>query len=261
MTRRNGTTIGIGVVMLVIGGLVLIMGRPSTEYRDADGYYVDEPFTFERPGRAIVTDDSDILKGVYEQLASDEFVLYVTTDPVEFRLQGTPLGTTALFMGIAPSSAVDDYLADVARDEITGLERDEESKQILDVEYTTQKGTRVPTRPSTETFWLTWVEGTGLQTLDWEAESGDWTAVIMNADASSGVTAELAFGAAPTANVDQIRRASMIVGAILVIGGGLLLFIAYRRRGSGSPSPPHTPGNEESAAQATSPEDQRILGS
>jgi hypothetical protein len=48
MTRRNGTTIGIGVVLLVIGGLVLIMGRPSTEYRDADGYYIDEPFTYER---------------------------------------------------------------------------------------------------------------------------------------------------------------------------------------------------------------------
>jgi hypothetical protein len=259
MTRRNGITIGIGVVLVVIGGLVLLMGRPSTEYRDADGYYIDEPFTYERSGRAIVTDDTDILRGVYEQLASDEFVLYVAADPVDLRLQGTPLGATALFMGIAPSSAVDDYLADVAHDEITDLDRHQESKQILDVQYATHEGTRVPTRPSTETFWMTWVEGTGLQTLDWEAESGDWTAVIMNADASSGVTAELAFGAAPTANVDAIRQTSLIAGAILVIGGGLLFFIAFRRRGSDSPSPPDTPGPEESAIRAAT-EDQVPLG-
>ena len=144
MTRRNGTAIGIGVVMIVIGGLVLLMGRPSTEYRDADGYYIDEPFTYDVSGRAIVTDQTDILKGVYEQLASDEFVLYVTADPVDLRLQGTALGTTALFMGIAPSSAVDDYLAHVAHDEITDLDRHQESKKILDVQYTTHEGTRVP---------------------------------------------------------------------------------------------------------------------
>jgi hypothetical protein len=116
-------------------------------------------------------------------------------------------------------------------------------------------GRRVPTRPSTESFWLTWVEGTGLQTLDWEAASGDLTAVITNADASAGVTAELAFGAAPTVDIDAIRRSSLIAGAILLIGGGLLLYIVIRRRGSNSPSPPDDPGHEESAMQAASTED------
>jgi hypothetical protein len=261
MTRRNGTTIGVGIVLIVIGGLVLLMGRPSTKYRDVDGYYIDEPFTYGRSSRAIVTDDTDILQGVYEQLASDEFVLYVTADPGELRLQGTASGTATLFMGIAPSSAVDGYLADVAHDEISDVERHQESKKILDVRYTTHEGTRVPTRPSTEAFWLNWVEGTGLQTLDWEVESGDWTAVIMNADGSSGVTAELAFGAAPSVNVDAIRRVSLIAGAILVICGGLLLFIAYRRRDSDSPTPPDAPGHEESAAQAASMQDQHLLGS
>ena len=136
MTRRNGTTIGIGAVMVVIGLLILIMGRPSTAHRDADGYYIDEPSTYERPARAIVTDDIDILRGVYEELAADEFVLYVTGDPVDLRMQGTAMGAETLFMGIAPSSGVDDYLTDVAHDEITELERHQESKEIRDIRYT-----------------------------------------------------------------------------------------------------------------------------
>jgi hypothetical protein len=76
---------------------------------------------------------------------------------------------------------------------------------------------------------VTSVAGTGIQTLDWTIESGDWTTVVMNADASPGVRAELAFGALPPSSIDAVAWTTLTVGAIALIGGGLLLFFGVRR--------------------------------
>lgn len=133
-----------------------------------------------------------------------------------------------LFMGIAATSAVDEYLSGVAHREITDWSSD--LAAIVDVEYTTLQGTAPPGPPGNEDFWEASVEGTERLTLDWTVEPGEWTTVIMNADASPGVTAELAFGAAPSANIDAIAWTSLAVGLILLIGGGLLLYLGLRRR-------------------------------
>lgn len=125
---------------------------------------------------------------------------------------------------------VDAYLEDVAYDEIAELERHEESKQILDVRYTVHEGTDTPNTPSTEAFWGVSVEGDGPQTLDWKLKPGDWTAVVMNADVSLGIVADLAFGAAPASNVDSIARTALIVAMVLVVGGLLLLSYGLLRR-------------------------------
>lgn len=231
MTGQRTAAIAFGIAALVVGALILLMGSAPTEHRDADGYYMDDPVTFARPSRAIITDDIDILKGVYGPLADDAFLLYVTADPVDFRMQGVASGPEVLFLGIAPTSAADAYLDGVAHDEIAEVESHEESKQILDIRYTAHEGTDAPSTPSTETFWEVSVEGTGPQTLDWTLEPGDWTAVIMNADASLGVTAELAFGAAAASNIDSIARTGLIGAAVLVIGGLLLLTYGFLRRG------------------------------
>jgi len=82
-------------------------------------------------------------------------------------------------------------------------------------------------------------------------ESGDWTAVIMNADASNGVTAEVAFGAA-TSNIDPIAWTMVTVGLIALIGGGFLLFRGLRRRDRDSTSLPVDVPNEQSASKTES---------
>jgi lipid-A-disaccharide synthase-like uncharacterized protein len=170
------------------------------------------------------------LKGVYTELAADSFVLFVTAEPVELRIQGAASGPTSLFMGVAATGAVDEYLMGVAHHEIIELVRDEESKQILDVQYTAHAGTSDLSPPSTEAFWENSVEGAGLQTLDWTLEPGDWTAVIMNADASSGVTADVAFGAAAGADIVSIGRTASAVAVVALVGGALLLLYGLFRQ-------------------------------
>ena len=72
MTGRSMTAVVVGGVAAAAGFVALIMASLPTEHKDADGYYIDDPFTFARPSRAIVTDDIDILKGVPESYGSRE---------------------------------------------------------------------------------------------------------------------------------------------------------------------------------------------
>jgi hypothetical protein len=113
----------------------------------------------------------------------------------------------------------------VAHDLITDWNAD--LAAINEVEYTTHEGTAPP---GAEAFWEVSVEGTGPQTMDSTIESGSWSAVIMNADASAGVTGELAFGAAPADDIQSIARTSLAFGAAAVVVGGLLLYVGASSR-------------------------------
>jgi hypothetical protein len=237
MTGRKSKSIGFGVAATLVG-VVLVFGAigPLTERRDADGYYMSELFMVGRPSHAIVTGDIDLLRGRYETVVESSVVLAFVGDPAEVRMQGIASEPNALFMGIAASTAVEEYLGGVARDEITAWEADR--ADILDVEYRVYEGTVPPPgAPGTAGFWETSATGTGMQTLDWTIEPGDWTVVVMNADGSPGVMAELAFGAAPSDSVGTIVWTTFTLGIILLIGGVGLLYFALRRRGRDSTTP------------------------
>ena len=95
-------------------------------------------------------------------------------------------------MGIAPAEAVAGYLDGVAHDEITDW--DSRADDIVDVVYTRNDGTTDPAAPGTQDFWVASVSGSGEQNLDWTIESGEWALVIMNADGSPEVSADVRFG-------------------------------------------------------------------
>ncbi len=223
MTGRSITAIVLGGVAALVGLVLMVGGMgPMGEYRDADGFYMSDPLTVDRPTHAIVSADVNLLRGRYETLTHDSVVLAFVDEPDDVRMQGVASEPGALFLGIGPTSAVDDYLGGVAHDAITHWNADRAA--INEVEYATHQGTAAPGPPGTESFWVTSTLGTGRQTLDWTIESGDWTVVVMNADASSGVSAELAFGAAPSSDIAAIARTTLMIGAVALIAGGLLLF-------------------------------------
>jgi hypothetical protein len=230
MTGRSITAIVLGGVAALIGAVLVLSGMgPMGEYRDVDGYYMSDALTVDRPTHAIVSDDVDLLRGRYETLIENSMLAFADA-PDDVRVQGMASPPNALFLGIAPTSAVEDYLSGVAHDEITDW--DTNLAALTDIEYRTNVGTAPPGPPGTETFWATSGEGTEMQTLDWTIESGDWTVVIMNADAAAGVAAELAFGAAPESDINDIARTMMMVGSVALIGGGLLVYagMSSRRR-------------------------------
>jgi hypothetical protein len=124
-------------------------------------------------------------------------------------------------MGIAPADAVAGYLDGVAHDEITDW--DSRADDIVEVVYTRNEGTTDPAVPGTEDFWVASASGSGEQALDWTIESGEWALVIMNADGSPGVSADVQFGVATLSILFPIGLASLVVGLVALVGGGRLV--------------------------------------
>jgi hypothetical protein len=87
----------------------------------------------------------------------------------------------------------------------------------FDVTYTPHAGGPPGDGLAAQSFWVASDAGTGSRTLTWHVASGDWSVVIMNADGSSGIDADL--GVAAT--LSGIR--DIAVGAL--IGGGLMLIM------------------------------------
>jgi hypothetical protein len=128
-------------------------------------------------------------------------------------------------MGIAPADAVSGYLDGVAHDEITpwdcfGFLSDLEDEDVV---YTRNEGTIAPAAPGTEGFWVASVSGSGEQTLDWTIQSGEWALVIMNADGSPEVSADVRLGAQAPSGLGPIGLASVVVGLVAAVGGILAI--------------------------------------
>ena len=209
-------------ILGVLVGAALIAGATTilTEDRDDDGFFISEGYTFAQPSHAIVSEDIEILS------EAPSWLIDRITDPVDLRIQGTSASGEGLFVGVAPTTDVAIYLSGVAHHEVTSLDFD--GSTIAGVDYRSVEGTAVPTRPGSQTMWEVSTEGAAVQTLDWSLESGSWTVVLMNADASAGVDADLALGA-KISNIVAISWIVMAIGIVSVLGGMYLVYRGIRR--------------------------------
>jgi hypothetical protein len=98
-----------------------------------------------------------------------------------------------------------------------------------DPEYSGRSGGAPSAQPGDETFWVASTTGAGERTLDWEPEDGDWRAVVMNEDASRGVSAELSIGA-ELDSILWIGIGLLVAGALFAVGSALAITAATRSR-------------------------------
>ena len=213
VTRK--TKIGFGVGLVLVGlvlafnvGLASLLHTPVfREHNQTD------PFTIEVSSRAVVTDDLELLRW-------NTMPDFAPT-PDDIRVEGVAAGSGTLFMGIAPADAVAGYLDGVDHDEITKW--DTMQDDIEYVVYTRTEGATDPAAPGTEDFWVASVSGSGEQALDWTVQSGEWALVIMNADGSPGVAADVRFGVKTLSALFPIGLASLVVGLAALISGGRMV--------------------------------------
>jgi hypothetical protein len=66
--------------------------------------------------------------------------------------------------------------------------------------------------------------------MDWEPEDGDWRVVLMNSDASRGVSSDMSIGAELDSAL-WIGLGLLAVGALLAAGAALAITSGVRRRG------------------------------
>jgi len=216
-----GSVAGLIGLALLLGGLALIAAHSFA--RDDDGYYTTDRESLRTDSYAIATEDIDL--GTDPADWAPEELLATVRVRVEGE-SGRPV-----FLGIGRDADVDRYLSGVGYAELTDFIGG-------DPRYDERPG-RAPRRaPAAEGFWVAQSEGSGEQVVDWDAESGIWSVVVMNADASAGVAVTADVGA----EVDWLIWVGVgltIVG-LLLTGAGVTLIVVVGRR-AGRPPPPADP--------------------
>ena len=138
----------------------------------------------------------------------------------EVRIRATSETAHPIFVGIAPSDAVDRYLQGVPHTVLRDLGGANRSVTV--------DGSDRPAAPTTTSIWVAHVSGTGQQDLTWNVRSGDWTVVVMNVDRAAGLSIRADVGATIPA-LPWIAGGLFIFSVVSLIGALLLIIIPSRR--------------------------------
>jgi hypothetical protein len=92
----------------------------------------------------------------------------------------------------------------------------------------------------------------GTQTVTWKVREGDWSVVLMNADGSRGVVADIDLGA-KLSFLLWVAIGSLI-GGVLVIGGSTALIVLAAQTRQPSPAPPTPPAADSGSGSTPTPE-------
>ncbi len=182
---------------LLVGGCAAVVVDQTQ--RDDDGFLMTPSEDFSTATYAIVSENADLDLDGPDWATTDFF------GRVRIRSESE----RPVFVGIGREADVAEYLDGVAHSVVT---------EIDEAEYSERRGGSPEGRPADETFWAASATGTGEQTLEWEPEDGSWNVVVMNADGSRGVAAELSIGG----ELDAV----LWIGVGLLLGGGLLAAVA-----------------------------------
>lgn len=257
--RRPGWTGG-RVVAVVAGGLLglgalglLAAGGGATwlnvSQRDDAGFVTTGTRVFATAGYAIASSGIDL--GSSDVGAPAAFLGTV-------RVRATSVDPARpIFIGIAPSSAVNSYLAGVGHEVVTGW------ASARAVNGSPAKGTSLVS-PTALGIWAVSASGTGTQTVQWRPTTGNWKVVVMNPDASPGLSVRGDAGAT-IPGLRWIAVGLFVAGGLLLLVAVLLVALAVsrasRRATTGPPtapwpgpqSPPAGPTAEPPAAPPAEP--------
>jgi hypothetical protein len=163
------------------------------------------------------------------------------------RIKVTNVTSSELFVGIARQSDIDAFLAGVPHDDITGTNK---FGGAVDVTYVPQNadGASRPTPPAGRSNWVAQGSGTETQTVAWHLEGGSWGVVVMNADGTPTVAADVQIGGKVDYLVPIAIGLALGGVALLAVGAVLIIVGVVRPRSSdkesdgaptfGRPSPP-----------------------
>ena|SRR5215217_1441163 len=209
--------------LLAAGGLALW----GDSQKDSDGYLSTDTHQFAAGTRALATENLDI------DLGDGDWVMD-TGDLGKVRLEVESRDDKPVFVGIARTSAVEDYLQGVSHSTVTDI-----STSPFEADYDGHAGSRHPVAPADAQIWAASEHGSGKQTLNWEIEDGDWSVVVMNADGSTGVDADISTGAS-VPFLDELGWTAIGTGSFVLIVGVTLLVLGIRRPSNPSGTAPIT---------------------
>jgi hypothetical protein len=211
----------VGLAFAAGGGVMLWADQTQ---RDSQGFLLSPREHLSTPTHAITAGyerTSDALRS--DSLAFDVHgSWFLTSDRLgTLRIHARTDTGAPLFIGIAPTGAVERYLASSSHATLTGFPEG-------DAEYTTSRGAEAPARPADQTIWAARSQGTGDVAVTWPVRRGHWTVVLMNSSARPGVSAEGRLGA----KLDSLGAwaAGFLGAGVLILAGGTALVVTGIRR-------------------------------
>ena len=206
--------VGIG---LLLGGFALIGAHAFV--RDDDGYYTSGDERLQTGSYAIITEEIDLGADPVDW-APEELLGTV-------RVRAESVGGRPVFLGIAPTADVDRYLRGVGYDVLTDFFDDSPR-------YMQHPGRAPRGPPGDQNIWVAETEGTGEQRIEWDAESGTWTIVVMNANAARGVAVDADVGV----EIDWLIWAGIGLAAVglVITATVVILILVVGRRASRDPA-------------------------
>ena len=215
-TKSAGGSRAGGIALVILGSIValialgllagggVLMWADRTQ-RDTAGYLTSPSTRLTTASYAIAATDLNV--------ATDAPGWHVPNGALgSVRVVATAGTASPLFIGIAPSADVQRYLDGVAYDQLQGFMGTSGGP-----DYLPHSG-GAPASPASQTFWKAHVSGSGTQSLTWNPANGHWAVVLMNADGSQTVAADVSVGAtAPF-------LFALALGVL--IGGGVALLVA-----------------------------------
>ena len=220
--RTSGWTAG-RVTSVVLGAMLVLMGTVlagaggTLAVADAtqreDGYLMSPGMALESSSFAITSQDA--------RLSIDDAPSWLPDEIVgEVRIAAAADDrSTPVFVGIARTSDVEDYLSGVALDTLDEV-RDGEAT------YRPSPGGAPTTPPADQAFWVAQAGGTDA-TLTWSVQDGEWSVVLMNEDGSAGVAAEVAAGAGLPV-LSTVIAALFVLGGLALLAGALMVAVPVR---------------------------------
>ena len=199
--------------VLLLMSLVLIGAGGALTWADhqqlRSGYLTTSTTTYSTSGYALATDPVGLhgAWGWLDRLAGRVRIRVTSADP-----------SRPLFAGVAAAGDAGRYLAGVSHATVA---------VFGDRAPVGHPGTAVPAAPAAAVPWVAQVQGTGSLTLTWTVTDGDWTAVVMNSDASPGVTVRADAGVSSAA-LPWLAGELLAAGVLLGVAAAVLIIVPVR---------------------------------
>jgi hypothetical protein len=226
----------LGLALMAGGGFLLWADRTQRE----DGYLTTPSERFTTPTYALTRTRLEVDTDGEGWVLNDSWFGKV-------RIRGESPGGKTLFIGIGPQAEVARYLGSVAHADVQDLDFDP-----FHVTYLPVTGGPPQGPPTDQSFWAASASGVGTQTLTWKVRDGDWSVVLMNANGSRGVAADVDLGA--KLSFLLWVAIGLLLGGVFVVGGSTALIVLAARRPQPQPAPPVPPAANRGSGSAPPPE-------
>ncbi|MFC5821711.1 DUF4389 domain-containing protein [Nonomuraea harbinensis] len=209
--------------LLAFGGIAAAAAGTGTallgQSRDAEGFI--------GAGAQRITASTYALTGEEVSIAGQGVsILRQSVGRVRIEASGS---STPVFLGIARQGDVTAYLRGVAHERVRHLTfpADSAGREVYPG--------AAPRAPSAQTFWA----ASGVAALTWDVQPGQWSVVVMNADGTPGVSADLRVSAT-LPGLAAATTGLLVAASFLLLGGGALVLLGVRLAATSVPEPAPT---------------------